>query len=128
MRIPFLPRDSEGFSLIELMVAVTILGVGVLALAGLYPLATQKVVRGDLESRATFLGQAKIEELKRTSWDNLVATNGTDTVETVFVRNWTVTVDDPVPDMKRVNITVGWRDTRGPRTVVLSSFLSDSGM
>ena len=128
MRIPFIPRGTDGFSLIELMIAVTILGVGVLALAGLYPLATQKVTRGDLESRATFLGQAKIEELKRLQWDNLVATAGIDTVETVFVRNWTVTVDDPVPDMKRVDITVGWRETRGPRTVMLSSFLSDSGM
>lgn len=129
MRTPRLPRlDSDGFSLIELMISITILGVGILSLAGLYPLATQKVTRGDKESRATFLGQAKVEELKRFPWDNLVASAGADTVEAVFVRNWAITEDDPVVGMKRVNVAVGWSDSRGPRTVVLSSFLSDSGM
>jgi type IV pilus assembly protein PilV len=122
------PRPDAGFSLIELMIAITVLGVGILSLAGLYPMATQKVTRGDLESRATFLGQAKVEELKRISWDNLVTTAETDTVETVFVRDWSVEEDQPVMGMKRVNVTVSWRDNRGPRNVVLSSFLSDSGM
>jgi type IV pilus assembly protein PilV len=122
------PRPDAGFSLIELMIAITVLGVGILSLAGLYPMATQKVSRGDLESRATFLGQAKVEELKRIPWDNLVTTADTDTVETVFVRDWSVEEDQPVEGMKRVNVTVAWRDNRGPRDVVLSSFLSDSGM
>lgn len=129
MRAPALPRtDSDGFSLIELMIAITMLGVGILSLAGLYPLASQKVSAGDLESRATFLGQAKVEELKRFPWDQLVTSADTDTVEAVFVRNWTVIEDDPVDGMKRVNVSVGWRDKHGPRTVLLSSFLSDSGM
>lgn len=57
-----------GFSLIEMMVAVTILGVGLLALAGLFPLAMNRVSVGDLESRASFHAQAKLEELKRVPW------------------------------------------------------------
>lgn len=122
------PRSDAGFSLIELMIAITILGVGILSLAGLYPLATSKVSRGDLESRATFLGQAKVEELKRVAWDDLVTGADSDTVETVFVRDWNVEEDQPVVGMKRVNVTVAWSDNRGPRNVVLSSFLSDSGM
>lgn len=122
------PRSDAGFSLIELMIAITVLGVGILSLAGLYPLATSKVSRGDLESRATFLGQAKVEELKRIPWDELVTTADRDTVETVFVRDWDVEEDQPVVGMKRVNVTVAWNDNRGPRNVVLSSFLSDSGM
>ena len=120
--------DSRGFSLIELMIAITLLGVGILSLAGLYPIAQQKVTRGDLETRATFLGQAKLEELKRFPWESLVASADADTVDAVFVRNWNVTVDDPVVGMKRVNVNVAWQDKNGPRTVLLSSFLSDSGM
>ncbi|MBZ0266787.1 prepilin-type N-terminal cleavage/methylation domain-containing protein [bacterium] len=122
------PRSDAGFSLIELMIAITVLGVGILSLAGLYPMATGKVTRGDLESRATFLGQAKVEELKRVSWEDLTTSADRDTVETVFVRDWSVQEDEPVDGMKRVNVTVAWRDNRGPRSVVLSSFLSDSGM
>jgi type IV pilus assembly protein PilV len=124
------PRRREaGFSLVELMIAMTILGVGILSLAGLFPLAMQKVNRGDLESRATFHAQAKIEELKRISWNNLTAAqNGNDTVETMFQRSWTVQEDVPVLGMKQVDVLVTWSDNRGPRNVTLSSFLSDSGM
>ena len=122
-------RLDAGFSLIELMVAITILGIGILSLAGLFPMAMQKVSRGDLESRATFHAQAKIEELKRLSWDDLtVAQGGGDQVETVFGRNWNVQEDVPGTGMKQVDVTVTWQDNRGPRTVTLSSFLSDSGM
>jgi type IV pilus assembly protein PilV len=119
---------SAGFSLVELMIAITLLGVGVLSLAGLFPIAMQRVSGGDLESRATFHAQSKIEELKRTSWTNLVATAASDTVEVAYARDWTIQVDTPVVGMKQVQVTVSWSDKNGPRTVSLSSFLSDSGM
>lgn len=119
---------EAGFSLVELMIAITVLGIGLLSLAGLFPLALDRVSVGDRESRATFRAQAKLEELKRLSWDQLVATAATDTVDAVFRRDWTVQEDVPVQGMKEVQVTVTWTDNRGPRTVTLSSFLSDSGM
>ena len=126
---PYLiPRDAQGFSLIEIMVAITILGIGVLTLAGLFPLAMQRVHVGDLESRATFHAQAKLEELKTFSWDELRATAASDTVDAVFRRDWQVEEDTPVMGMKQVHVLVAWSDSKGPRSVALSSFLSDSGM
>ncbi|MEZ5066551.1 MAG: prepilin-type N-terminal cleavage/methylation domain-containing protein [bacterium] len=122
-------RLERGFSLIELMIAITILGVGILSLAGLFPIAMQKVSRGDLESRATFHAQAKIEEIKRMPWNSLTpAVGGTDNMETMFNRTWSVQQDVPVAGMKQVDVVVTWNDNRGVRTVSLSSFLSDSGM
>lgn len=119
---------AEGFSLVEMMVAITVVGIGILSLAMLFPVSMRKVSRGDLESRATFNAEAKIEELKRTPWDNLVNVAGVDTVETAFARNWTVQEDAPVLGMKTVAVTVSWRDTQGPRSILLSSYLSNSGM
>jgi len=122
-------RSTErGFSLVELMIAITLLGVGVLSLAGLFPIAMQRVSGGDIESRATFHAQSKVEELKRVSWVNLVNSAASDTVDTAFVRNWTIQEDTPVIGMKQVQVTVSWTDQDGPRDVSLSSFLSDSGM
>ena len=122
-------RREGGFSLIELIIAITILGIGILSLAGLFPLAMQKVSSGDLESRATFHAQSKIEEMKRIPWDNLtVGQSGNDAIETVFGRTWTVREDVPVNGMKQIDVVITWQDKRGPRTVSLSSFLSDSGM
>jgi prepilin-type N-terminal cleavage/methylation domain-containing protein len=119
---------AEGFSLVELMIAITLIGIGILSLAMLFPVSMRKVNRGDLESRATFQAEAKIEELKRTPWANLVTAASADTVETVFVRNWTVQVDSPVQGMKTVSVTVNWADGQGPRSILLSSYLSNSGM
>ena len=89
----------------------------------------QKVSRGDLESRATFHAQSKLEEMKRVSWADLTpAQSGADAVETMFGRTWVVQENVPVAGMKQIDVVVTWQDKRGPRTVTLSSFLSDSGM
>ncbi|MGQ0720564.1 MAG: type IV pilus modification PilV family protein [Candidatus Eiseniibacteriota bacterium] len=122
------PDGQAGFSLVEMMIAITVLGVGLLSIAGLFPLAIHKASVGDLESRATFHAQSKIEELKRFPWVQLVNVAAADTVQAVFARNWTIQENAPVLGMKQVQVTVTWRDERGPRTVTLSSFLSDSGM
>ncbi len=119
---------DRGFSLIELMVSITILGVGILSLAGLFPMAMQRVSAGDMASRATFVAESKIEELKRVPWDQLTTTAGIDTLHAAFQRTWTVVEDEPVIGMKQVQVTVVWTDNKGSRNVSLSSFLSDSGM
>jgi len=121
-------KGSRGFSLVETMIAITVIGIGVLSLASLFPLSMRKVTRGDLESRATFHAQARLEEMKRTPWTALVNAAGADTVETVFFRSWTVQEDAPVNGMKTVSVAVNWTDGQGPRSVSVSSFLSDSGM
>jgi prepilin-type N-terminal cleavage/methylation domain-containing protein len=123
------PRlGAEGFSLVEMMIAITVIGIGIMSLAMLFPISMRKVSRGDLESRATFQAEAKIEELKRTPWAGLLNSAGADTVETSFVRNWTVQEDAPVNGMKTVSVTVSWQDSQGPRSILLSSYLSNSGM
>jgi prepilin-type N-terminal cleavage/methylation domain-containing protein len=124
------PRHPQvrGFSLVELMIAITLLGVGLLSLAGLFPVAMQRVSVGDLESRATFHAQAKIEELKALPWNNLTASAAADTVETVFQRGWVVLEDTPANGMKQVQVIVSWADNKGPRNVTISSYLSDSGI
>jgi hypothetical protein len=120
-------RDEGGVALVELLIAITMLGVGILSLAGLYPLAMQKVSVGDLESRATFHAQAKIEELRTLPWAQLVASAGTDTVETIYQRGWIVLENSPASGMKQVQVVVSWADRKGPRNVTISSYLSDSG-
>ena len=126
---PNRPRDGQrGFSMIELMIAITMMGVGILSLAGLYPLAMQRVSAGDLESRATFHAQSKLEELKAVPWNNLLNSASADTVDVRFQRVWQIQEDTPVVGMKQIQVVVSWADNKGPRDVTLASYLSDSGM
>jgi prepilin-type N-terminal cleavage/methylation domain-containing protein len=130
---PFNPFDMKsardrGFSLVEMMIAITVLGVGLLSLAGLFPLAMKRVSVGDLESRATFQAQSKLEELKNLRWNQLVASVGNDQVDARFNRTWQVWEDTPAVGMKSVQVVVNWSDENGQRTITLSSLLSDSGI
>lgn len=121
-------RGDRGFSLIEMMMAITILGVGLLSLGGLFPIAMEKVTRGDMESKATFHAQGKLEELKNVPWDQLLSSASNDVVDVSFQRTWTIQENVPTAGMKTVQVVVNWTDEDGPRSVTLSTLLSNSGI
>ena len=58
------PRRTAGFTLIEIIVAVVILTVGVLALVGSSRVSTMSVRRATLELRAAQLIQEQVERLR----------------------------------------------------------------
>jgi len=80
--------DEAGFSLVELMVALVILAVGVLGLAGVTAFTIQKVTVAELDTKRGAALQTAVEQLRATPLDSLQA--GSDTVG-AFVVDWTVT-------------------------------------
>jgi prepilin-type N-terminal cleavage/methylation domain-containing protein len=56
--------SSKGLSLVEVIVALVILGVGVGALAGSFALVTRMVGRGAMQSRAAQLAASRLERLR----------------------------------------------------------------
>ncbi len=60
--------DERGLTLIEVLVAAGILGVGLLALMGLVPISTYGLHEGAQLSTATFLAEQKLEELRAARW------------------------------------------------------------
>lgn len=63
-------EDRSGFTITEVMIAVVILGIGVLALAGGSAAATRMVAQGQRTTNATAVAAARLERLRR-------AANGT---------------------------------------------------
>ena len=60
---------TSGFSLLEVLFATTILTVGLLAVASLYPTGYQNIAYGGGMTTATSLGQQKIEALRNFPFD-----------------------------------------------------------
>ncbi len=104
-------RYAKGFTLIEIMVAITLLSVGLLGMAGL----TVGIMRGNMLSSgvttATALAQAKMEDIKRVGYSG-----ATEILEDyndiagypLFKRDTEIDVDTPDLGMKTVTITVSW--------------------
>ena len=104
-------RYAKGFTLIEVMVAITLLSIGLLGMAGL----TVGITRGNRLSSevttATALAQAKMEDIKRVGYSG--ATEITEDYNSIagyplFKRDTVVDVDTPDLGMKTVAITVSW--------------------
>jgi prepilin-type N-terminal cleavage/methylation domain-containing protein len=98
-------RRPEGFTLIEVMIALVLFAVGIMAFGGLEVLAIRNTTYSKDYGKANTYAQQLIEEKKGISWSNV--TQGSDTPEGRFTRTWTVTTDG---DIKHLAVSVSWLD------------------
>lgn len=106
-----LSMRSRGFSLVEVLVALCILSIALLALAGLMVTTTRNNSFGSNMTEAATFAQDKVEELKVSSWGNVVSGADARTGATgiQYTRTWTVT-DNANFTQRWVNIRVSWND------------------
>lgn len=114
--------DSSGFTLIEVMIAIAVLVVGLLSVAGV---ATTVITGNTLAQNittATILAQDKMEELKDTSYPNLGSNS--DTHQSIYTRTWTTTTDSPAAGMKTIQVTVQFSWKGANRNVTLKTIVA----
>lgn len=109
---------SRGFSLIEILIAIVILSISLLALAALMATTTQNNSFGSHMTEAATFAQDKLEEFKLIPWDNIAG--GADSkpyqdIPNYYTRTWNVsTLVNPTPPpnnlLKTINITINWND------------------
>jgi prepilin-type N-terminal cleavage/methylation domain-containing protein len=110
-------RKPTGFTLIEVLIALVILAVSLLGMAGLMATTTRNNSDGGRVTEAITLIQGKLEELKATS-PARIANNGLNVVMpdplsnvirgTTYTRSWMVVPD--VNNTYRITVTVSWTD------------------
>lgn len=111
----FRHQKAQGFTIIEAIIAVAILGVGILAMANMQIVAmsTNSIARHITES--TIIAQTKLEEMMALAVDHADMKNSEspEVVDTIYSLEWTVAPDIlTAPDATRRTITirVKWRD------------------
>jgi type II secretory pathway pseudopilin PulG len=60
--------DERGITLAEIVVAIAIIGIGLMALASVIPIAAYGVQEGNQLSTATFLANARLEQVQNARW------------------------------------------------------------
>jgi prepilin-type N-terminal cleavage/methylation domain-containing protein len=125
-------RSERGATLAELMIALVILSIGILAVSQIFPAGSRTEIQARSTSAASYYVQEKIEELTgKTSFDAAL-TVGRHPAGTAFdtlgahgtwLRCYTVSaMPAPLSTMKQVTVTVNWTFL-GPRSVTSTTYL-----
>lgn len=120
-------HPSQGFTLIEVLVALLVLGVGILALVGTSAGVTRMIGRGRIETRAAQAASGRMETLRLAAHatsprcsDPGFASGGP-LLSGGMTESWVVT---PAGRVSQVRVTVTYLTLRGAREAVLETTLT----
>lgn len=110
---PFWTRSRAGFTLVEVLVSLTILAIGLLAISSMVPTAYTNISSSGKDTQALAFAQQRLDELRALSYTDSSLSSGTytDTAPaTGFTQSYLVEADTPIAGVKRLTVTV-----TGPR-------------
>lgn len=127
------PRAEAGFTLVELVVTIVVLGIVISSLSGLYYIMQQASVRSQHMDLATRAARTEIEQLRNTGYSALTVGTPIDFTSNLPSalprdRNGTVTVSQPADDLKRVDVQVTYTDNGTAQKIILSSNIGIIGI
>jgi prepilin-type N-terminal cleavage/methylation domain-containing protein len=119
-------RPDQGFTLIEIMIALVILSIALIALAGLQVSAIKGNAFSKRLTTAVSIGNEKMEELKNSSYANIISESATKVTRSNmnFTRQVMVTNNSPLPNTKTVNVMVTWSDNSKSHSVPITTIIS----
>jgi Tfp pilus assembly protein PilV len=123
------PNAERGTSLAELMVALVVLSVGLLAVAQLFPAGSRGQVQDRMLTVANYYAQEKIETFVNVAWSDPNLTVGRHPAGTAtenlgaWQRFYQVdAMASPLENLKKVTVTVSW-SFHGTRSVSATTYV-----
>jgi prepilin-type N-terminal cleavage/methylation domain-containing protein len=114
----------SGLTLVEVIVAVAVLAIGLVALAGGSALVTRMIGRGKVETRAALAASRRVEAIRLAAYSttprcaSAAFTSGGPVIEGGVSASWVV---PPAGQVRRVQVTVTYLTVRGPRSASLET-------
>jgi Tfp pilus assembly protein PilV len=127
-RKPASGSAERGASIVELMVALIVLAVGILAVGQLFPAGTRSQQKDKMFTTAGLLAHEQLETLRARDWSHAdlnAGAHGPDSVGTgnQYVLTYNVTaMAAPMDQVKRVDVTVSYSFVR-PRSVTATTYI-----
>lgn len=142
-----IPDNKNGFTLIEVLIAIVILSIGLLGIGQMQLMGIRGNASASTFSEAAAFGQDKMEELINLPYTHtdLSDTNGDGTAGLDAIASsdadgsesqigatnkqyditWNIAVDSPAAHAKHIRVHVQWSDKGRIRTISMDSIKSD---
>jgi prepilin-type N-terminal cleavage/methylation domain-containing protein len=117
-------RSDSGFTLVEVLVAIVVMTIGLIALVGTSAMVTRMIARGKVETRVAQAASHRIETLRLAAYSTSprctagAFANGGPVTSNGLTESWTVPVAGKV---RNVQVQVTYRTVRGSRTASLQT-------
>ena len=117
---------EEGFTLIEIMIALVVMSIGLTALAAVQISA----IRGNAFSKrmttAVSIADEKIEQIKSIPYANIISESSIQITQSNmnFTRQVTVTDNSPLPNSRKVEVVVTWSEGSKSHSVPITTIVS----
>ena len=134
-RKPGFLADDGGFGFIDLMLAMVVLTIGVLALGNLQNVSSKGNTSSASRTVALNIAEKRLEEVRGKAYATIAAEAPALVDESGkppqvgyigqnFTREVTVATNSPITNTKTVTVIVTWSDKNGPHTVSLATILA----
>lgn len=101
-----LAKSRSGFSLVEIMVAISILSIGMLGVGTMINHSMSMDRFSERQRQSETLAETEMEMIKALSVDWEISSNSFNNDWASY--RWTVDKDNPTSGMNRIEIEVGW--------------------
>lgn len=113
--------EEAGFTLVEAMIAMSILAVGLLGVIGMFTTSIGGNAFGGNMTQAATLAQEKLEDLRIEPYPNITTDNTGEQISLngkTYTRKWTVSQDFSLK-LKTITVDVSWTTKGQTRTAKL---------
>jgi prepilin-type N-terminal cleavage/methylation domain-containing protein len=124
---------ERGMSLVELMIALIVLAVGLLAVGRMFPTGARSQEQDRLLTSANYFAQEKLETLTGRTWSDPLLTDGRHpagtATESLEQGQWTrfylvTTLTGKLDNLKKVDVTVNYQGAgRASRFVTATTYV-----
>jgi Tfp pilus assembly protein PilV len=117
-------RTAIGVTLVEVLIAIVVLGIGILALTGTSALATRMIGSGKVETRAAMRASSRVELLRAAANSTTPHcqapsfSSGGPVLSDAMAESWAVA---PSGSLRGVRVTVSYRTVHGSRAALLET-------
>jgi type IV pilus assembly protein PilV len=123
---------DEGFTLIEILVAITLFAIGILGATSMQIMALQTNAKANRKTEALAVASEQMEKLINQDYADIdssqtnmvIGDDANENVSDVYTLSWNVADDSPVNDTKTITVTVTW-NYKGQHTETISRIVSN---